>query len=390
LVGAIQDRAAVALSFEQLKEATAEVAAALEKFPTEPTLLRLKMQLEPRLREHERKRLVAEVSDACRRLAPVDALARIREALALLPGNADLLKLEAAITQRLTRGQREQVLAEYMSKARTLLEDHLYLETVKVLELCEKEGFSSPEMSELLNLARSAAAERISQDLVERSFLEAKRLLEEENYDEVLKLLPPVLERVEEPALRRQLDEAAQKQQVLEKRVDQILADIDRLREMELFDAALGLIRAEPAGVRQAKRVQTVLESCTAALECEAARLESIGAVYAGLNEPESAALFERIAAAGAALKPPPGAAAIEQRLGARVKQIADQQLAKCMEAARQALAADDTASADSILQSAAAWLASATSPVQAEWKTVQSEVAAARKVLRFKKVLRR
>jgi serine/threonine protein kinase len=390
LVVALEERAAVALTLEQLQEVTAEVAAALQKFPAEPTLLRLKIQLEPRLREHERKRLVAEVSDACRRLPPVEALGRIREALAKLPGNADLLKLESAIAQRLTREQREQMLAEYMSKARALLEDHLYLETVKVLELCEKEGFSSPEMTELMNLARSAAAERISQDLVERSFLEAKRLLEEEDYEAVLKLLPPVLQRVDEPSLHRQLDEAMQKQQVLERRVDQVIANVDRLRAMELFDAALGLMRAEPAGVRQSKRVQAAMELCGTALESEASQLESLGAIYASLNEPESATLFERLAANGADAALPPGAAAIEQRLGARVRQIADRQLTLSIEAARQALAAEDAAAAERALQSGSAWQAGATPPVQAEWKAVQAEVAAARKVLRFKKVLRR
>ncbi len=399
LVNDLQEKAAVALSFELVQEVAAEVAVALEKFPTEPTLLRLKIQLEPRLREHQRKRLVAEVSDACRHLPPVEALARIREALAQLPGNEDLLKLESAIAQRLTREQREQVLADYLRKARALLEDHLYLETAKVLEQCEKEGFSSPEMSELLNLARSAAAERISQDLVERTFLEAKLLLEAEDYESVLKLLPPVLERVDEPALRRQLDEATHKQAVLEKRVHQVLDEIERSREMELFDAAIGLIQSEPAGVRRSRRIQAALESLTATRELEAARLASIGSVYAALNEPESAALFQRLTAENPAAPTLSGGAVpgaqvsggqIVQRLGARLRQIADQQLGKSIESARQALAADDAAAAHTFLENAAGWQASASAPVQTDWKSVQEEVAAARKVLRFRRSSRR
>jgi eukaryotic-like serine/threonine-protein kinase len=395
LVNDLQEKAAVALTLEQLQEITAEVVTALEKFPAEPTLVRLKMQLEPRLREHERKRLVAEVSDACRHLPPVEALARIKEALAQLPGNADLLKLESAIAQRLSRGQREQMLGEYLRKAHALLEDHLYLETVKVLEQCEKDGFSSPEMTELMNLARSAAAERISQDLVERTFLEAKQLLEAEDFEAVLKLLPPVLERVDEPALRRQLDEARQKQQILEKRVDQVLADIGRSREMELFDAAIGLIQSEPAGVRRSRRVQSALESLTAARDLEAARLASIGAIYAGLNEPAAAALFQRFTAESPAALPVSGgeaigAEAIAQRLGVRLRHIADQQLSKSTEAARQALAADDAAGAYTLLENAAGWQSSASPPIQAEWKTAQEEVSAARKVLRFRKSSRR
>lgn len=389
LVSALEERAELALTLEQLQEVVNEVRSALGKFPTEPTLLRLKMQLTPRLKEHENKKLIADVSKECAHLDPGEALATIRKALAQLPGNADLLKLEATITRRSARQQREQMLADYMTKARALLEDHLYLETVKILELCEKEGFSSPEMSQLLNLAKSAASERISQDLVERSFLEAKRLLEEQDYEAVLHLLPPVLQRVDEPGLRKQLEEAAQKQRALEERVDQLLDEVRSLCDLELYDAAVGLIQSESAGMKQVKRVQAALESAMKLLESEAATLETIGSVYAALNGPECAGIFQRILAVEAA-STPPGVVEIEQRLGTRVQSIADLELTRCIEAARQALGADDPALAESLMQGADAWQAVSSPTVQADWKTMQSELAAARKVLRFRKVLRR
>jgi hypothetical protein len=117
----------------------------------------------------------------------------------------------------------------------------------------------------------------------------------------------------------------------------------------------------------------------------EAARLEAIGAAYARFGEPAGATAFERIAKDNAA-----GAAEIYQRLGARLQLIADQQLSQSTEAARQALAADDAALAETALRSASPWQASATPQLLAEWQAVQTEVAAAKKVLRFKKVLKR
>lgn len=390
LVNDLQERAAVAMTLEQLRLAIGEVKVALEKFPTEPGLLRLKLQLDPRLREQENKRLIVEVSDACKTLSPTEALTRIREALVRLPGNAELQRLESAITKRLSRDQREQMLGEHMAKARALLEDHLYLETVKVLEQCEKEGFSSHEMTELLNMSRAAAAERISQDLVERSFLEAKRLLEEENYEEVLRLLEPVLQRVEEPGLRRQMEEATLKQRALEQRVEQLVAKVHTFREMELFDAAIGLIESEPSAVKQVKRVQAMLDSTRELLECEVARLESFGTVYATLSGPECAVAFQRIPRGEAAAAALAGASEIERRLSARVQSIADQKLIKCIEAAKQALGAEDSELAESLVENASGWPGSASAAVQAEWKAVRSEIAAARKVLRFRKVLRR
>lgn len=389
MVSALQDKTVVAHTLEEMQAAMIEVTRALEAYPTEPTLLRLKIQLAPRLRELENKKLVAEVSATCRKLPPPEALIQIREALSRFPGSAELLKLESAITQRMTREQRERLLAEYMAKARALLEDHLYLETVKVLEQCEKDGFSSPEMTELMDLAKSAAAERISQDLVERSFLEAKRLLEAQDYEEVLRLLEPALERVDEPALQRLFEEATNKQRALEEQVERLLADVNRYCQMRLFDAAAGLIRAESAGVRQVKRVQEALNSCTGLLEAEASRLETIGAVYAALNGSDCATAFQRIGRSDGSSAGSASTAEIEKRLSGRVQLIADQRSAKCIEAARQALSADDAALANSHLEGGAAWQASCSPSVQAEWKTLQGEIAAAKKVLRFRKARR-
>jgi hypothetical protein len=282
------------------------------------------------------------------------------------------------------------MLAEHMARARALLEDHMYLETVKVLELCEREGLSSPELNQLMNVARSAAAERISQDLVERSYLEAKKLMDEQNYEEVLRVLPAVLQRVDEPALRKLLDDARQKQLDLERRVEQIAAEAQRLCDLELFDAAISVIRCESDAVKKSKRVQTALDSCTAMLAAETQRLETIGAVYARLDRPEGATAIQKLSAGETSKRQPAAMADLEQRLEVRIRRIADGQIAKSIEAARQALAADDPVGAESLLENASAWQTGATQAMQAEWKKAEAEIAAARKVLRFRKSSRR
>ncbi len=385
LVVTLQDKAAVAATLDQLAAAMREVTAALEKYPSEATLLRLKLQLEPRLREQVGRKLVTEVSEACSHLPPAEALVHIREALVHLPGNRDLLGLESAISLRLTREQREQMLAEYLAKARELLEDHLYLETVKVLENCENQGFSSSEMTELLEMARSAAAARVSQDLVERSFLEAKQLLEKQNYEAVLRLLPPVLQRVEEPALRRLLEEATQKQRAIEQRVAQVAAAVKRCCEMEMYDAAIGLIAGESPGVRQVEQIRLALETCQRLLDDESSRLQSMGTIYATLGEPECAIAYQRLSAGGSNHSGSPAVADIEQRLGVRVRLTIDRHVTQSIDAAREALRSEQPVLANDLLKNTADWQASAAPAVQEQWKAVQAEIAAAKKVLRFR-----
>ena len=206
----------------------------------------------------------------------------------------------------------------------------------------------------------------------------------------MLRLLNPVLQRTEEPTLRRQLEEATLKQRAIEEQVDRLLAEVQRLCAMELFDAAIGLIRAESAGVRQAKRVQATLKSCSALVQAESAKLDAIGSAYAALDGPDCTVAFQRIARVETGSPTPAGATEIEQRLGGRVRLIADQQVMQSIEASRQALGADDPSLADRLLQNADNWQAYSTPGVQSDWKAVQADIAAAKKVLRFRKVLGR
>jgi eukaryotic-like serine/threonine-protein kinase len=390
LVDELSEKVMVALTFDQLQAVMKEVVAALELFPTEPTLLRLKMQVEPKLKEQETRRTVAEVSDSCRYLIPADGVARVREALRTLPGNQDLLDLEFAITQRLVRQQREQALGDHLAKARALLDDHLYLETVKILEQAEKEGFSSPEMTELMDLARSAAAERVSQDLVERSFLEAKRLMAEQNYEAVIRLIPPVLERVDEPSLRRQLEEATRNQARLEERIEQVLSDVKGLCELQLFDSAIGFIEGEAPGVRRAKGVQDYLQLCADRLAGEETGLAAIAGIYANINTSECPNRFQQLRSTADKRKHIPGAEDIEIRLATRVTSIADDCIKKAIENTKQALTAEDAPGAERWLETCSAWNPCASAPVQAEVKAIEAEVSSAKKVLRFRKLKKR
>jgi serine/threonine-protein kinase len=386
LVVSIQEQIDQAVTLEQMQAAMAQLTAALATHFAEPTLLRLKMKLEPRLRDLQVKRVVVEVNEACRRLPPQEALAKVREALTHSPGSADLLKLESVVLERLAREGRERWLAEYLAKAHALLEDNLYLETVKVLESCLQAGFSSPDIIDLLEMAKSRAAERVSQELVERSFLDAKKLISEEDYEAAIELLVPVLARTDEPSLRSLLEEATQKLQLLDQRIDHLLSEIQLLSQLGLYDAAVGLIRKESDGTRKGKRLQAAFDSCAAILEREEKELTSLGGLYASMDRPESAAAIRQRSDAQPSSACSSGTHEIEKRLETRVKVIADRHLARAFETARQALGADDAVLAENVLQNVSGWQACCSPALGAEWKAVQSEIWAAKKVLRFRK----
>jgi hypothetical protein len=200
-----------------------ELAEALKEFPNDPSLLRLRLSLEPRIKQLEDELFVRDVCKSSAELTPEEAVGRIRSALIRVPGNEQLFGLESALSERIARQAREQMLAQRLGQARQAIDDRLYLEAVKILERCKAEGYSSYEVDGLLELAKSTASQRISQELLERTYSQAKRFIDEEDYESAVQLLRRALRQVDEPVLHRQLEEANQKHLATEQRADAAL-----------------------------------------------------------------------------------------------------------------------------------------------------------------------
>ena len=220
IVRRLEEKAALSTTVAKLRSVSAELAEALKEFPNDPSLLRLRLNLEPRIKQLEDELFVKEVCKAAAELPPEQALGRVRAALIRVPGNEQLFGLESALSERVARQTREQLLAQRLGQARQAIDDRLFLEAVKILERCKADGFSSYEVDGLLDLAKTAASQRISQELLERTYSQAKRLIDEEDYESAVQLLRRALRQVDEPVLHRQLDEATQKQGATEQRAE--------------------------------------------------------------------------------------------------------------------------------------------------------------------------
>ncbi len=86
---------------------------------------------------------------------------------------------------------------------------------------------------------KSAASQRISQELLERTYSQGKKFIDEEDYESAVQLLRRALRQVDEPVLHRQLEEATQKQAAVEQRAESALQQAESLTRMELFTEAV-------------------------------------------------------------------------------------------------------------------------------------------------------
>jgi eukaryotic-like serine/threonine-protein kinase len=386
IVRRLEEKAALSTTVAKLRLVSAELAEALKEFPNDPSLLRLRLNLEPRVKQLEDELFVKEICKSAAELPPEQAVESVRTALIRVPGNEQLSGLETALSERLARQTREQQLAQRLGQARQAIDDRLFLEAVKTLERCKADGFSSYEVDGLLNLARTAASQRISQELLERTYSQAKRLIDEEDYESAVQLLRRALRQVDEPVLHRQLEEATQKHGAIEQKANAALERAETLTRMELFAEAVILLEEQSSGVKRLPRVNQALGRARKLQEAEEDFAALTGRCYAQMGTAEGISDLKRALSIPANSDGPLSLDAATKQLRRRCEQVYGEKASSAIVAARGLLAQDDCAGAESVLKETIPWLELAPSQAQEDLRAVEAEAAAAKKVIRFRR----
>ena len=286
IVSELADEAALATAVDQLQRVVQLVNEALEHMPAEAaSLLKLKLQLDQRVREEENARFVEQTIKACRPLPPQEALEAVRQSLQRLPGNKRLIMLESTLLERLKEKNQEESRTAYMLQAREALNQQMYREAIDVLQRCQAEGLASEEISELLEVARHAAAEQDRQQRVHQHFLHAQSLLMEESYADVIEFLEPIVRESMDSGLASLLEQARSSREALQVRIDAVLEGFRTLVQADQLSDAARLIETQPLSVLQAAPIQGALAELRATQREEFAIFQTIGAVYAALAQ---------------------------------------------------------------------------------------------------------
>jgi eukaryotic-like serine/threonine-protein kinase len=386
IVRRLEEKAALSTTVAKLRLVSEELAKALKEFPNDPSLLRLRLNLEPRVKQLEDELFVKEICKSAAELTPEESLERVRAALIRVPGNEQLFGLESALSERVARQAREQLLAQRLGQARQAIDDRLFLEAVKILERCKADGFSSYEVDGLLALAKTAASQRISQELLERTYSQAKRSIDEEDYESAVQMLRRALRQVDEPVLHRQLEDATQKQEATEQRANDVLERAETLTRMELFAEAVALLEEQSPGVKKLPRIDQALGRARKLQEAEAGFAALTGRCYAQMGTAEGIADLKRALNIPANSEAPVSLEATTKQLRRRCEQVYGEKASSAILAARGLLAQDDCAGAESVLKETMPWLELAPSQAQEDVRAAEAEAAAAKKVLRFRR----
>ncbi len=367
----LQNEVSLASTIEELTRAVQLVDQALERMPTEPILMKFKGNLARKLREGEVRRRVDQVVLRCRGLmetSPEEALKLVREELQQAPGNERLLTLQSSIVGQMSERSLELSRAEYLTRAHEALSSGRYLEALRLLESCQREGIFSPEIAELMDFARQEADQHLKTSQLRGLLRQAQELMTRGSYRAVVELLTPVSQDPSAASLLFLLEDARSRLQSLQRDIDAALQTAEALTTQEHYAEAVNFLESQTPSVLETESVQLALRRWHAAHDSELAALQAVGKAYAALD---------RLDGGAGTLQSPGGNS--ESSLLARIvpvftsrrKSAADRQLSSAIAQARAAIEAGDRKQAASTLKAATTLAAYASSNLQSEWQAL-------------------
>ncbi len=368
-IARLEEEVAQAASFEQLQKAARAVQEAMAALPSEAKLYRLNTTLERRIREYENRNLADETIQACRKLRPREALELVKKTRQRLPGDERLMNLEALLTERSETQSVDERRVDYLSRAREALEQSRYLDAVTILEDCRSEGIATGEILSLLDYARAEEQEHRRQKLLCGKVAQAQSLLSNAAYDEAIAFLEDELRQGDDAALRLLLEEAAAGRDALSRQTEAALATAAK---MKLADAR-EFLRRQPAAILHSTRVQAAL----AAIEDDRAQAlyRTMGRAYTGL-ESDLAASDEVMRRAITASAGSSVFAAIAAAFRARQQSVAGRLIAGALRSSHALLRKHDREGACEALKNVQGIVDFSSAEVKSEWQSALSRIA--------------
>jgi tetratricopeptide (TPR) repeat protein len=362
----LQNEVSLASTLEELTRAAQLVDKALERMPTEPMLMKFKGSLARKLREGEVRRRVDEVALRCRNLmesSPEEALRLVQDELQQTPGNERLLTLQSTIVSHISSRSQEQSRAEYLTRAHEALSSGRYLEALRLLESCQKEGIFSPEIAELMEFARQEADQHLKTSQLRGLLRQAQELMTQGSYRAVVDLLTPISEDPSAASLVFLLEDARGRLQSRQRDVDGALQTVQVLATEEHYSEAIKFLEAQPPQTLEALPVQAALQQLRAATQSESAALQAVGRAYAALDRVDGTGSLQNSGGESSLLT------RIVPVYTSRRKTVADRQLSSAIKQAQVAMEAGDRKHAAATLSTAQPFTEYASINLQNEWQ---------------------
>jgi serine/threonine-protein kinase len=332
-----------ALNQENFVDACAKAQQALEQFPDERGLLKLKALAEKQREAAEKRQYIEAQNSAARKLLEGGqteaALTIIEAACSRFPNEPSLVSSLNAIRQTLELERIEAHKNTFLQNARASIRNKQFDEAVSILESYPADHYA-PEIADLLQFARDEATAAKKQQRIQAAVDQAQTLMAADQYEKAIEFLTTLPHEDIEEELQVLLAEARRYVEEFQQRTKDVREALARLTKSDRFAEAVRYIEAQPTKVRETAEIRQALEMVRTAQARSAAIHEAVERIRALINRQEFDAATAEVERSRAQYADSPELSLIAGELDARKREVAFATVKKAVSDARTLLLA--------------------------------------------------
>ena len=236
-----------ALNRNDYNVASAKAAEALERFPNDRGLLKLKALADKERENAERRAYVEKQASLARRLLEekksAEALVPLQEALAKYPDEFVLQSMYSLFTEYLKRDSAEQFKTKITQQAKDAIRRRAYKEAIEILETAQGQT-SSSDFDDLLHFCQEQAAAYALRQKIDATAEDAHRLMSAGEYGQAIKLLEATLKEVDDEELRIILDDSRRYVEQFNTDLQEAITTARRLLHAQRYSEAVKFVES--------------------------------------------------------------------------------------------------------------------------------------------------
>jgi serine/threonine-protein kinase len=365
---------------EDYDRALNHINRALEKLPTEATLLRLKAETEKKKKDFQAKQTVHNALQQAQKLfndAPLDAIAIIDSALEQVPGDEHLVQFKSMLEFQVKQIKKDELQAQYLKRAHTAIDSANYDEAIRTLESALIDCGELQELTSLLDFSRTEQQAQTRQRQTTAVREEAQALMRGGQYEAAINKLEPAAAATNDAGLKALLEQARGVLREAAQRVESVLSRTRALAQTDLR-GALRLLDSQPPEILSLSQVSTLRHELNQKLEIESAIQEAITRSEAALAKNDLQAGMDALESVRRAYGELPALKQAIAAYEAKRRPVANGVVTSAIESARKAVLRNEPASAVEELSRAASIREFADTQVQNDWRRLLEEATIA------------
>ena len=259
------------LSKGKLDLALACVEQALREFPDDAQVLRLHEQVLRRTEVDKKRRYVEEQLRAARDFVHKNehssALAVLERAIQTVPDDPRLGSFIKTVQESQEQIARETSRQDAIREANEQIRAQNFPAAIDTLEKSLARAGQSPDLIDLLQLARERYAEQQRQERIRRALARAQSHLREQEHEQAIQVLTHAQNELESNEIDALLTTAREQRQAFEQRREEIVAKALELLESGEAARAVALFEAAPKAYFRKEDFQRVYSQCRQSLD---------------------------------------------------------------------------------------------------------------------------